>query len=239
MCKFTVSGRANSNIKDLLNHYSYLNNYGSIDSVFGFTEYTPLYGGRVFSKPELTTDDIVYLYSNGIGYRIPLTNMLPSDEDYMNSTKFLERYHRQGNSIILYDLTLAERIRNDFPLYNIESSVIINPKTNEDINKILSIVDTCVIHGSLNNTNFLSNLEQKEKIRLFTNMGCALECKSRICYKHSSYLNKKQEPKGNSCSNIGQSKFTPSFTEFNIDEFKSLGFNLFKVLRPNPNNTGY
>lgn len=239
MCKFTVSGRSNTNIKDLLNHYGYLSNYGHIDSVFGFTDYTPLYGGRTFSKPEITTDDIVYLYNKGIGYRIPLTNVIPSDEDYLNSKNFLERYHRKGNSIILYDLTLAERIRNDFPLYSIESSVIINPKTQEDINKILDIVDTCVIHGSLNNTNFLSSLKQKEKIRLFTNMGCALECKSRICYKHASYLNKKQEPKGNSCSNIGHSKFTPSFTEFNIDEFKALGFNLFKVLRPNHNNTGY
>ena len=45
-----------------------------IDSLFGFAERSTLYGGRVFSRRELSERDIFQLNSAGIGIRLPLSN---------------------------------------------------------------------------------------------------------------------------------------------------------------------
>lgn len=52
----------------------------SVDSVFGFADYTPIYGGRPFWGPELDDGDLGWLYDNGKGFRIPVTNHHVSDE---------------------------------------------------------------------------------------------------------------------------------------------------------------
>ena len=48
--------------------------YDQIDSVFGFLEKSTLYGGRPFTEPQISDEDVGKLYSVGIGVRIPFTN---------------------------------------------------------------------------------------------------------------------------------------------------------------------
>ncbi len=42
-----------------------------IDSVFGFVEASPLYGGRVFVQPELSPPDVASLEYTGVGLETP------------------------------------------------------------------------------------------------------------------------------------------------------------------------
>ena len=107
------------------------NQYGhippeQIDSFFGFVEESPLYGGRIFGGMELSRYDVQSLYKMGINVRLPLTNHYASAEDYQASAELLEKYHRPGNSLIITNDELAGWIRQDFPDYRLEASVIKN-----------------------------------------------------------------------------------------------------------------
>jgi hypothetical protein len=100
-----------------------------IDSFFGFTEFSTLYGGRFFTNTEISRYDIRSLYGMNINVRLPITNHYATPEEYEESQPFLEKYHRPGNSLIITNDELAKWIRNDFPDYRLEASVIKNIHT--------------------------------------------------------------------------------------------------------------
>jgi hypothetical protein len=64
------------------------------------------------------------MYDHDIGYRIPLQNIVASREEYVASKTFLAKYHRKGNSVIIARAKLAKWIHEDFPLFEVEASVI-------------------------------------------------------------------------------------------------------------------
>lgn len=66
------------------------------------------------------------MYKLGIGYRIPLTNNFVIHEEYETNFCFLEKYHRTVNSVILVNDDIANWIREYFPKYRIEASIIKN-----------------------------------------------------------------------------------------------------------------
>lgn len=85
--------------------------FKQIDSVFGFVERSTLYGGRPFTAPELTPQDVEALYEHGIGLRLPLTNHQVTREEYDSAWDFLAKYYRAGNSVIVTNDDLAGWIR--------------------------------------------------------------------------------------------------------------------------------
>lgn len=228
---FTISARTAHDIVDITNKLSSVIN---IESVFGFTEYTPLYGGRVFDEPQVTESDLNSLYSMGISFRIPLTNTLITKNDIIKSKSFLEKHHRKGNSVILSttDKEIIDIFRFDYPNYSIESSVLLDPTTIEEIEDLLDLYDTVVLHGACNNKELLNHIDDKNRIRLFANMGCALNCPNRICYTHFSELNKGMETTGSSCSSLQQYRKFNGMTDFNLEELYNSGYTKFKLLYP-------
>src|SRR5579871_5525579 len=114
----TISARRNrDSIAQFLHENFFHVPLDRIDSIFGFSQGCRLYGGRRFSRPELSSDDISWMYTKNIGYRIPLSNMIVTQVDYESEKAFLERHHRKGNSVIVVKDGLAQSIRRDFPLY--------------------------------------------------------------------------------------------------------------------------
>ena len=232
---FSISARSKEiNIVDYLSNFEYKN----IDSVFGFTQDTTMYGGRQYNGEELSEQDLEWMYSNNIGYRIPLTNIYADEKDYEASRSFLEKHHRKGNSIILANTNLVQKFRDEFPLYELESSVIINPKTIQQIEDLQSIFDTVVLHGQWNISDKLLDIKDKDRIRLFAQMGCSLNCPNRTCYKYFSEVNSMRPILHSSCSQSFIERENLGFIEFNIKELESKGFSKFKVLR-NKGTTGY
>jgi hypothetical protein len=147
-----------------------------IDSVFGFLEKSTLYGGRPFTEPQISDADVNKLYSVGIGVRIPLTNHYAEPEEYQESLPLLEKYHRDGNAVIVTNDNLARWIRTDFPKYKIEASVIKNIDSCDEIEKAFELYDTVVLPMKLNeDIDFLTQIENKARITLFANAGCALK----------------------------------------------------------------
>lgn len=124
---YTVSGRAklpNQHISDFLSKGFPDIELNRIDSVFAFSDFPcRIYGGRPYleNSPELVEQDIQWMYNQGIGYRIPLTSSLVTEDLYKEAIPFLEKYHREGNSIICVKNNLAKWIRRDFPLYKLEA----------------------------------------------------------------------------------------------------------------------
>lgn len=233
---FTVSGRSKTNDVPILTFLAKA--YGwipirQIDSVFGFVEPCPLYGGRVFDGAELLPSDIATMYDVGIGVRLPLTNHYADAAEYEASKPLLEKYHRVGNAVIVVNDMLARWIRRDFPKYRIEASVIKNLKTYDKIAQALDLYDTAVLLMEFcENEPFLAGLEGKDRITLFANAGCALTCPSRICYQSISKFNKDQT--GDLvCSQPLKQRKARGIVEFDLDLLQRLGFSRFKVLTPN------
>jgi hypothetical protein len=218
----------------------------NIDSFFGFTTYTPLYGGRIWDDKslngaELSAYDIRSMYKMGINLRLPLTNHHASLEEYKENIPFLEKYYRPGNAIITTNDDLARWIRADFPDYHIEASVIKNINSLKKIDKAEKTYDTVVLPMSCNEDEpFLKSIEDKSIIRLFSNAGCALTCPSKMCYPSVSLANKTRDPSLFKCSRRLKERELLGMIDFDLDYLQSLGFHRFKMLRSRPGgNTGH
>ena len=240
---FTVSARGKSADQSI---FAYLRqNYanlplGEIDSLFGFVERSTLYGGRRFTEPELSARDVEQLNAAGIGIRLPMSNHNVERREYKLNNWLLRKYHRSGNSIICTNDDLARWIREDFPDYRIDASVIKNVKSHEKITKAMQLYDSVVLPMPVNeNLEFLAEIENKDKITLFANAGCALTCPSRICYASISTINKGQGGEFK-CSQPLKDRDMYGMVDFPLQPYIELGFHRFKLLRARPNDmTGY
>ena len=240
---FTVSVRGKSPKIPLL--YFLATNYphipiAQIDSVFAFVEPTTLYGGRIFKEREISELDIKVMKEVAIGLRLPLTNLYVDYEEYEATRSLLEKYHVKGNSVIVVNEDLATWVRRDYPHYQIESSVISNIHSQDEIKRALEIFDTIVLPMHINNdVDFLQNIENKESITLFANAGCALNCPSKICYPSISKLNKFQGGEFK-CSQGLKYRELVGVIDFDLKVLTDLGFERFKVLRSRESGiTGY
>lgn len=240
---FTVSARAKGPDVPVL---AFLRKeYGNvplreIDSLFGFAERSTLYGGRVFSKRELSERDIFQLNSAGIGFRLPMSNHHVERAEYEANRPLLNKYHRAGNSVIVTNDDLARWIQQDFPEYHIDASVIKNIKTHEKIDEALKLYDSVVLPMRLNeDVEFLDKIEAKDRITLFANAGCALTCPSKLCYPSFSKINK---GKGGEfqCALMFKLRDLKGMIDFPLQPYIELGFRRFKLLRSLPSGlTGY
>lgn len=231
--RFTVSGRGKPNgmpvISFLTEHFRVP--LDQVDSVFGFVEETTLYGGRIFSRPELDDADVEALYGAKIGVRLPLSNHFVEAEEYEATKPLLEKYHRERNAVIVTNDKLARWIRADFPLYRIEASVIKNLHDYSRINAALDLYDTVVLPMELNqDEDFLRGAPNKERITLFANAGCALTCPSKICYVSTSKINKTGEGFFH-CSQSLKPREQLGMVDFDLERLQGLGYSRFKLLR--------
>ena len=242
-CTYTVSARG----KDaevpvfafLRRQFGFLR-LAEIESLFGFAERSPLYGGRPFRFRELSGRDIVQLNNAGIGVRLPLSNHVATPEEYQKSQILLEKYHRKGNSVIVTNDELARWILRDFPLYRVDASVIKNIHTHAEIDQALEIYDEVVLPMNLTqDLEFLGRIAPKERIILFANAGCALTCPSRLCYPAFSRLNKGQDVEVR-CSQGLKPREILGIVDFDLGPLIEMGFRQFKLLRPRPSGmTGF
>lgn len=150
---YTISARSKAPDAPV---FAYLrNHYGNvplreIDSLFGFVERSTLYGGRAFTRRELSERDVHQLNNAGIGIRLPMSNHYAEREEYEKNIRLLQKYHRSCNSIIVTNDDLAKWIQQDFPKYRIDASVIKNLKTHRKINEALKLYDSVVLPMRLN-----------------------------------------------------------------------------------------
>ncbi len=240
---FTVSARSKPRDMPV---FAYLRtNYGNlalneIDSLFGFVEKSTLYGGRGFKNRELSDRDVSQLNNAGIGIRIPMSNHNVARDEYEQNQWLLRKYHDPVNSIICTSDDLATWIREDFPDYRIDASVIKNIHTHRKIKAAMDLYDSVVLPMPVNeDLAFLAAIENKDKITLFANAGCALTCPSRICYVSVSKINK---GKGGEfqCSQPLKDRDMHGMVDFPLQPYIGLGFHRFKLLRARPGSmTGF
>ncbi len=208
-----------------------------IESLFGFTTFTSLYGGRIWDSKslngaELSNYDLRSMYKLNINLRLPLTNHEASLDEYKENIPFLKKYYRPGNAIITTNEDLARWIKVDFPDYHLEASVIKNINSLEKIEAAARIYDTVVLPMSCNqNEALLESIEDKSIIRLFANAGCALTCPSKMCYPSISKANKLNDPTLFKCSQELKHRELLGMIDFDLKHLQSMGFNRFKLLR--------
>lgn len=245
----TISGRSknpNQHIKEFLEQNFFGIDLNVIDSIFAFSDPCKLYGGRTYTGYELSYLDLKWMYDNNIAYRIPLSNFLATDEIYKEELNFLKKHHKEGNSVIVMKDLLAERIKNDFPLYSVECSVTKQIETADELHKALELYDTVVPLPKAFNTNYklLESFTQdvKDRIRLFLNVGCAYHCPARTCYASMSKMNIGIKDAKFECSQLNKKQYIPSgMTDFDIEDYLERGYTKFKMLRvkQTPIPTGY
>lgn len=211
-----------------------------IESVFGFVEPTTLYGGRPFVMPELSPQDVVTLHDCCIGLRLPLSNHQVTREEYEQNCLFLKKYHIRGNSVIVNRDELAGWIRQDFPSYEIEATVIKEIDTLEKIGKALALYDTLVLPMRVNlDRELLAAIPDKRRITLFANAGCALNCPAKICYGSVSKANKMTGDIAQ-CSVGLKARDLYGMLNFYLEPLVAMGFRRFKMLRMRSHGlTGY
>jgi len=240
---FTVSARGKPADLPV---FAYLReNYGNlrineVDSLFGFVEKCTLYGGRKFTARELSNNDVQQLNSAGIGIRIPMSNHVADLKEYRLSMWLLRKYHVSGNSIICTNDDLARWIREDFPDYRLDGSVIKNITSHKKIEAAMELYDSVVLPMPVNeDLEFLAEIENKDKITLFANAGCALTCPSRMCYASISKINKGRGGEFK-CSQPIKDRDLLGMVDFPLQPYIDLGFHRFKLLRSRPNSmTGF
>jgi len=240
---YTVSAR---NKPRDLPVFAYLrNNYGNlrineVDSLFGFVEKSTLYGGRGFTRRELSDRDVSQLNNAGIGIRIPMSNHYVERKEYRLNLWLLRKYHTPGNSIICTNDDLARWVREDFPDYRIDASVIKNIKSQKKIDEAMELYDSVVLPMPVNeDLEFLAAIKNKDKITLFANAGCALTCPSRICYPSISKINKGWADEFQ-CSQPLKDRDLHGMVDFPLQPYVELGFHRFKLLRARPGSmTGF
>lgn len=240
---YTVSARNKARDTPV---FKYLrDNYGNlrmdeIDSLFGFVEKSTLYGGRAFAQRELSDKDVSQLNSAGIGIRIPMSNHKVDRKEYQLNLWLLRKYHMVGNSIICTNDDLATWIREDFPDYRLDASVIKNLKSHSKIEAAFDLYDSFVLPMPVNeDLEFLAEIKDKDKITLFANAGCALTCPSRICYASISKINKSRGGEFQ-CSQPLKDRNLLGMVDFPLEPYIELGFHRFKLLRARPTSmTGF
>jgi len=217
-----------------------------VESFFGFTTFSSLYGGRIWDSSllngaELSNYDLRSMYKMNINLRLPLTNHDASLDEYKENIPFLEKYYRPGNAIITTNEDLARWIRSDFPDYHLEASVIKNINSLEKIAAAAKIYDTVVLPMSCNQDEaLLESIEDKSIIRLFANAGCALTCPSKMCYPSVSKAIKLNDPSLFKCSQELKHRELLGMIDFDLDHLQAMGFNRFKLLRSRKNGmTGH
>lgn len=234
--QFTISARGKQSAEPIQRFIK--TNYSQIpldqiDSFFGFTEPSTLYGGRFFAGTELSRYDVRSLYKMNVNVRLPLTNHHASAEEYQENLPFLEKYHRPGNSLIITNDELAGWIRRDFPDYRLEASVIKNINNLKKVDEAFKLYDTVILPMASNDDEeFLDAIDNKKNITLFANAGCAYTCPSKICYPSISKANKTGDHSLFQCSQKLKERNTIGMYDFDLDHLRSLGFERFKLLRP-------
>lgn len=230
---YTISARKKPTDKPIHEFIStYFSHVASeIDSVFGFTDYTPLYGGRAFKAAELSASDIAWMYDNNIGYRIPLTNKFATEVHFEASRDFLEKYHREGNTIITSSVWLAKAIREAYPLYRLESSIMMKPMCVEDIVALLEVFDSVVLHPMWYLKQDIHAIPCKERIVWFTALGCLYNCPDDSCQRWFSRHNLGLPQTEVFCSQTYSDRTPAGYNYFSVDYLKSLGFSRFKMMR--------
>lgn len=247
-CSYTISARRKKPNAPI---FSFLRrNFGfvplaEIESIFGFVEQSSLYGGRPFVMPELSERDVRQLNNAGIGLRMPMSNHYVTRKEYDAGCNLLQKYHRQENSVIVTNDQLAKWIRKDFPLYRLDASVIKNVHTYKQIDQALELYDDVVLPMETNEDfTFLEKIEDKNRIILFANAGCALTCPSKICYASISRKNKFDNVEKNdgevSCSRTLKHREQLGMVDFDLNPLIQLGYTKFKLLRARPSGiTGF
>ncbi len=212
-----------------------------IDSLFGFAERSTLYGGRVFRQQELSERDILQLNNAGIGLRLPMTNHYVERDEYEQNQGLLQKHHFPGNSVIVTNDDLAEWIKKDFPKYRLDASVIKNIKTHRKIDQALELYDAIVLPMRLNeDLDFLEKIKAKDRITLFANAGCALNCPSHLCYVSVSKINKGRGNAKFQCALMYKDRELDAMVDFPLQPYIDLGFHSFKLLRTRPTGmTGF
>ena len=206
--------------------------YDNITGVFGFTkEKSPLYGGRIWEREEITDEDYDWMVANGIKLKILLTGDKVSKE---------QRYHIKGNSVVTVNDKLAQWVRRDYSDYTLEASVIKQTQFSE-IEKVLDLYDKLHLPMHLNDDiKELKKIKQKDRIVLFANAGCAYECKSQICYSTVATANRTGDASVYRCSQLfGLTKPSDKIKVFDRNKLNDLGFYHFKVLANFTSNATY
>ena len=237
---FDVSSRfviPDVNILNYLKIYFMYLNQNQIETVYGNVVYpSKLYGGRPYNLEHSMTDRHVrQLYDANIGVSLTLTNHFFDSLTYDDNRDFLERFHRQGNTIVCTNDELAKRIRSDFPQYKLKASLIKHLNIRKKVEKALEVYDYIVIPMDKNDdAEFLEALPEKGRIYLFGNAACAYNCPSRSCYVGISQKNSHQT-ETSYCSIPVKARTDHGFIFFDVKAFHDMGYHRFKMV-PNLNS---
>lgn len=170
------------------------------DSIFGMK----WNGGRICSPADFVTltdwINIIERYNEqNIGFNFSFSNVLLEEkdlEDEYGNLMLQTGNTSKLNGVILTSNLLAKYIRENYPNLKIIYSVCNGLNTLEKYNDATenSLYDIVVLHPDFNHDfNFLSNLENKNKIEIMVNDNCAYGCPYRAeHYKWLSICAKQQ-----------------------------------------------
>lgn len=249
---FTVSARGKRSWQPILPYLR--DSFGAlpieqIESVFGFVDPCTLYGGRPCWFRQISDRDTQVMAQNKIGVRIPITTHYVTRKEYEQNRWVLEKHHRDGNSLIVQNDMLVPWLRQDFPYYRLEASMLKFLNTYAKIEAALTMYDTVVLPMNMvEDPGFLKGVRDKDRVTLFGNAGCALTCPARTCYAHVSRVNKlcgSRNPLARICGLVAavltiecsQKKVRRQMrgmVDFEIQPLIDIGFRRFKMLRSRP-----
>lgn len=195
----------------------------SIKSIFGFFDtFYKLYGGRIFTGG-ITNEQYHQLIDNGVEFELCLTNVHFSDDLFNDVVPLLDSLNPENVSIICSNDLLAKKLKSTYD-FKLRKSIIMGVESIDDIEKALELYDTVTIPPSWNDDEeLLQSIPQKERVTLFSMVGCLYNCKLQTCYKIVS--DKHADIVGDHVKCDSEK----IFTKFDITDKKFTGFTSFKI----------
>jgi len=194
MKEYSVTSRP---MKDLAKiHELADDHFGVVTSVFGFhEEFTPLYGGRIFSASQVYSfKQVDLLASIGVAFTVTLTSDYFEPEWYKKFKSVIAEFIFRGNKVTVTNDLLAMRLKEDFPGVKLIASVIKGIDDIESIDNALELYDFVTLHPRrTEDIDFLNRLTDKSRIILFKNAGCLYWCSQPFQNKCYRFISKAHE----------------------------------------------
>jgi collagenase-like PrtC family protease len=168
----------------------------TVKAVYGAFPPSIWNGGRVMSFDFVERAAVVAAFKNfnglGVALRFTFTNTLLREEDVYDSycNECMKLGNNGMNEVLVNSPILEKYIREKYPKYRIISSTTKGIKTIDGLNKELEKYPIVVADYTLNNTEELFQIPNRDRCEILLNTNCADNCQAR--QQHYRFLAKLQ-----------------------------------------------
>jgi len=194
LCKFNLAGAFSK--FGVISIFILKNNPKNIETVYDGINQCSWNGGRINEDIYYKDSQINFYYKRNIGIALTFTNHIIDINDRLGN-ELLQKFHKEGNKIILVNDDLRKHIRQNFPKYKLVHSITdtgkLSPIFEENIEYYKSLEkDYDFIVPKMEHAMFLDDRVNLSKYEIMLNDSCLYNCP--LYNEHFKKINEQNLP---------------------------------------------